>query len=167
MSALESSGVTTTVSEELGGFAQTTRDEAVRQIGKVGSELLDVDLTQLVLDAWRTHAELQAAGERTLRAPRSEELVDLVSHEITLEDKPSIDLLVNDRRIATLHLTLSLAIDVEALTAIVKGGRLTGVRVGRCSVDGRISIDDRCVADHRAELQLPFSLRLGSGVSLV
>ena len=42
-----------------------------------------------------------------------------------------------------------------------------GVRVGRCRVDGRLSIEDKCVADRQAELQLPFSLRLGSGLSLV
>lgn len=166
VSSLEKTGVATTLSEELDGFARTTREEAIRQVGKVTSDLLDLDLTQLVLNAWSTHAELKAAGERTLRSPDSEELVDLVSHEVTFDDQPSIDLLVNGQQIDTVHLTLSLTVDIDALTAIVKGGRLIGVRVGRCRVDGRLSIEDKCVADRRAELQLPFSLRLGSGLSL-
>lgn len=167
VSSLENSGVPSTLSEQLHGFAETTRDEATRQLGMVTSDLLDLDLTELVLNAWRTHAELKAAGERTLLARDSEELVDLVSHEVTFDDQPSIDLLVNGRHVASVHLSLSLTIDIDALTAIVKGGRLIGVRVGRCRVDGRVCIEDNCVAHRRTELQLPFSLRLGSGLSLV
>lgn len=168
ISALQTSGAAETVRQELQGFAQTTRDEAVRELGKISAELLDqLDLTQLVLGAWSTHAALRAAGQRTVAAPQSEELVDLARHRVTLDQQPSIDLLVNGTPVATVHFGLSLVIDIAALTATVRAGRLIGLRVGRCNVDAGVSIESKSVASRQAELPLHLSLRLGSGIALV
>jgi hypothetical protein len=166
-SALQDSGVGDTVGNELRGFAQATRDEAIHELGAISSELLELDLGQVLLDAWSKHSELRAAGQRTAAAPESEELVELLSHRVTLEDRPSIDLLANGRRVAELHLAIVITIDVEALTATVRGGRLTGLRVGRCDADASLSIEDKTLARRRAQLELPFSVHMGSGIALV
>lgn len=168
VSALQTSGAADIMRQQLEGFAQTTRDEAVRELGKISAELLDkLDLTQLVLSAWRTHAALKAAGQRTVTAPQSEELVDLLKHRVTFDNQPSIDLLVNGTRVASVHFALSLVIDVEALTATVRAGRLIGLRVGRCALNASVSIEGIKVASRQGPLPLPLSLGLGSGIALV
>ncbi len=164
--AMQTSGVADTVRQELGGFTQVTRDEAVRELGKIGAEVLDLDLTQLLLGAWSRYAALTEAGQRTAAAPGSEELVELLSHRVTLDHRPSIELLVNGKRVATVHVVLMLQVTVEALTATVRAGKLIGLRVGRCDFDASVSIEGMTLASRRAQLELPFSVRLGSGIAL-
>lgn len=165
--AMKTSGVADTVRQELGGFRQVTRDEAVRELGKISAELLELDLTQVLLGAWSTYAALREAGQRTSANPESEELVELLSHRVTLDNRPSIELLVNGKRVATVHFVLMLQITVEALTATIRTGKLIGLRVGRCDFDASVSIEGKIVASRRTQLELPFSARLGSGIALV
>lgn len=165
--AMQTTGVADTVRQELGGFTQVTRDEAVRELGKLSAELLNLDLTQLLLGAWSRYAALREAGQRTSASPESEELVELLSHRVTLDNQPSIELLVNGKRVATVHFVLMLRITVEALTATIRAGKLIGLRAGRCDFDASVSIEGITVANRRAQLELPFSVRLGSGIALV
>lgn len=167
VSALQASGIDDMVRGEVEGFGQHTRDELIQEVGKLGGELLHLDVTQLLLDAWSKLAELRAAGERTVAATESEEVVDLLSHRVTLEDRPSIELLVNGSRIGELRFLLLLEIDVEALAATVRRGRLIGLRVGRCDLRASLTIEDKPIASRRAQFELPVSVRLGSGIALV
>jgi hypothetical protein len=167
MAALEASGAAGVVQRELASFTQTTCDEAVSVVGRICAELMSLDLTDLILGAWTTCAALRAAAQRTVGTPRSEELVELLSHRVTFDNQPSIDLLVNGVLVATVRLALSLVIDIQALTATVRHGCLIALQVGRCDLDGSVSIEGKMVAHRQAQLQLPFSLRLGSGVAIL
>jgi hypothetical protein len=75
--------------------------------------------------------------------------------------------LVNGIRVATVRLALSLVIDIQALTATVRRGSLTALQVGRRGLDGSVSIEGKMVAHRQAQLQLPLSLRLGSGIAIL
>jgi hypothetical protein len=154
------------VREKLGNFTQVTRNEAVQEVERISAELLDLNLADVLLRALSTYEELRAAGRRTITAPDSEELVELLSHRVTLDNHPSIDLLVNGAHVTTVHLHLSLVIDIQALTAVVREGRLTALQVGRCDVDASVNIEGTTVARKHAQLQLPVSLPIGTGLPL-
>lgn len=165
--AVQTSGVTDTVRQELGSFSRATQDEAVQQLAKISAEVLDIDLTLALLGAWSRYAALKEAGRRTAAAPESEELVELLSHRVTVDHQPWIDLLVNGKLVATVRFALLLQVTVEALTATIRRGRLIGLRAGRCDFEASVSIGGNTVASRRAHLTLPFSMRLGSGIQLV
>ena len=93
--------------------------------------------------------------------------MELLSHRITIDHQPSIDLLVNGKRVATVRFILLLQVRVEALTATIRRGRLIGLRAGRCDFEASVSIEGNTVARRREQLTLPFSMRLGSGIQLV
>jgi hypothetical protein len=165
-SALQASGAADVVREKLASFTLATRNEAVREVERISAELLDLNLLDVVIRALSTYGDLRAAGRNTIAAPDSEELVELVSHQITLDNRPVIDLFVDRKRVATLHLLLALVIDIQVLTAVVRGGRLTALRIGRCDADASVQIEGATVAHKRAQLLLPASIPLGTGVPL-
>jgi hypothetical protein len=164
--ALQASDASADVRQHLGGFAHATMDAAVREVGEIGAALLDRDIGQVLLDAWAAHRALVAAGERTLTDPGGEEIVDLGPHQVTLDDEPEIDVVVNGSTIATITLTLSLEIQVKALTAVVRKGRLVAVTAGPFDVDASIKVEGQTVARREAQLHLPIPLPVGSGIDL-
>jgi hypothetical protein len=165
--AVQASGVADTVRQELGGFSRATQDEAVQQLARISAEVLDIDLALVLLGAWSRYAALKEAGRRTAAAPESEELVELLSHRVTVDHQPSIDLLVNGKRVATVRFSLQLQVTVDALTATIRRGRLIGLRAGRCDFEASVSIAGNTVARRREQLTLPLAMRLGSGIQLV
>jgi hypothetical protein len=165
-SALEAGGTADVVREKLANFTQATRNEALQEVERVSNELLDLNLIDVLLGALRTYEVLRAAGRRTIATPDSAEIVELVSHRVTLDNQPSIDLIVNGANVASVHLLLSLVIEIEALTAVVREGRLTALQIGRCDVNASVSIEGTMVARKHAQLQLPVSLPMGTGLPL-
>lgn len=154
------------VRQQLGGFTPATQDQAVQQLARISAEVLDLDLTGALIGAWSRYAALREAGQRTAVAPESEEIVELLSHRITIDNRPSVDLLVNGNLVATVHILLLLQVTVEALTAMVRRGRLVGLQAGRCEFEASVSIEGTTVASRRAQLKPLFSTRLGSGIPL-
>jgi hypothetical protein len=65
------------------------------------------------------------------------EVVELATHSITWTHKPQIDVLVNDARVATVHLDLSISFKVKGLVATVRYGRLVGAGSGGAKSRGR------------------------------
>ena len=164
--ALRASGAADQIREQLTGFTEATYGEAVAEVEKISADVLNLSVGDVLVGALAGYAAVRAAGRRTAADPEATELVELVSHEISLDHQPSIDLLVDGVRVATVHLTLSLLIDVQAMTATVRAGRLTALRVGRCDVTASISVDGTTVASKQGELQLPVSLPVGAGIPL-
>jgi hypothetical protein len=83
-----------------------------------------------------------------------------------MDDSPSLDVVVDGHRVATLQLGISVDFDIQALAVSVRDGRLVAVHSGRCDVTATLSLQDVVVATRREQLQLPLVLRLGSGMPL-
>ena len=116
---------------------------------------------------WRAHHDLIAAARHTLAAPGRTELVDLASHEITTTQEPSVDILVDGRRVAILQLGLSVVFDVSALGARVRAGRLAGLYSGRCDVTATLAIQGTDVITRSAHLKLPGVIPLSPAIRLL
>jgi hypothetical protein len=146
---------------------QETREAAVREAATTGAELLDVDLIGLLLAAWRTHRDLVGAARRTLAAPGSTELVDLTDHQITTTQQPSVEVLVDGRQVATLHLGLSIVFDVSVLVAGIKAGRLVALHSGSCDVTATLAVQGTDVLTRSVHLDLPGVIPLTPGIRLL
>jgi hypothetical protein len=165
-SALEASGAADVVRRQLAGFTQATRNEAVKEVERITAEVTDLNLVDIIVGAVSTYGELRDAGRRTISTPDSAEFVELVGHQVTLQNQPSVQLIVNGKQVATVNLLLSLVIDIQALTAEVRHGRLTALQIGRCDVGAFVGIEGTTVVRRQAQLQLPGSIPLGTGIPL-
>lgn len=146
---------------------QAARDAAAREITTAAAGLLNINLIDVLLAGWREYQDLTSAAHRTLAAPGSTELVQLASHKVRAAQQPTVAILVDGDRVATLHLRLSLVLDVNALLAQVREGRLVAILAGICDVTATLAIDRTVVACKQAHLELPGEVVSAQGVRLL
>jgi hypothetical protein len=144
-----------------------TREAAVREATTQAAGLLDVDLIGLLVAGWRTYHDLAEAARRTLAAPGRTELVDLATHQITTSQQPSVTILVDRHRVATVQFGLSVVFDVSALGARITAGRLAGLHSGRCDITATLAIQGADVLTRSAHLELPGLIPLSPGIQLL
>jgi hypothetical protein len=164
---LLSPGATGDLGRALENVPATLREAAVRETINAAKGLLDVDLTGFLVSGWQKHREVIAAARRTVAAPGSIELVDLATHQITATQRPAVKLLVDNHRVATVELGLSVVFDISALVAGIRGGRLVAVHSGRCDVTATLAIQDTEVISRQVHLELPGIIPLGRGIRLL
>jgi hypothetical protein len=162
-----SSGGDQNLGRALAHFPEMTRQAAAQEAATTAAALLKVDLVGVLVRGWREHQDIVSAARRTLAAPGSSELVSVSSHEITLDQRPSISVLVDGQRVATLQLGLSIVFDLNALLIGISGGRLTGVRSGRCDITATLAVQGTDLLVKRAHLELPGVVSLRRGIRLL
>jgi hypothetical protein len=133
--------------------------------------LLDLDLGDIAVSAWRKHTALAAAARETVAAshggrPEVERTVDLARHRITSTHRPYIDVRAGAALVTRVQLELNLVFEVAALAAVVRQGRMVALRTGRCELTGTLSVDGEPVVARRGELDLAEAVRLGEGLVL-
>jgi hypothetical protein len=143
------------------------RETAVRETAKVATGQLDIDLIGLLAAGWRKHHDMIAAARRTMAAPGSVELIDLVSHRITVTQQPAVAVLVDGSRLATVQLGVSVVFDVSAVVAGIRAGRLAALHSGRCLVTLTLTVQETEVMTRQARLDLPGIIPLGQGIPLL
>ncbi len=151
----------------LGSLPPAVRATAVREAATVAAALLRVDLIGVLVSGWREYRDIVCAARRTLAAPGSTELVSMVMHEVTVAQHPSVSVLVDSRRVATLQLDLSIVFDVMALLAGISGGRLVALHSGRCDVTVTLAVQGTELLTRRAHLELPGVVTVGQGIRLL
>jgi hypothetical protein len=151
----------------LAQLPEMTRRAAKREAAATAAALLKVDLAGVLVRGWREHRDIVSAARRTLAAPGSTELVSVSSHEIKLDQRPSISVLVDGQRVATLQLGLFMVFDLNAVLLGISGGRLTGVRSGRCDMTATLAVQGTDLLVRRAHLELPSVISLRRGIRLL
>ena len=158
----------------LEGLPQSARDAAAREVRTATAELLNraellnINLVDdVLLPGWREYRDLTSAARRTLAALGSTELVHLASHRVSAAQQPSVAIWVDGNRVATLHLRLSLVLDINALLARIRGGRLVAILTGSCDVTATLAIDGTDVVCKQAHLDLPGEVALRRAVRLL
>lgn len=151
----------------LANLPPAVRATAVREAATVAAGLLQVDLIGVLVAGWRLHQDIVGAARRTLAAPGSTELVSMVTHQVTVAQHPSVNVLVDSRRVATLQLDLSIVFDVMALLAGISAGRLAALHSGRCDVTVTLAVQGTELLTRRAHLKLPGVVAFGQGIWLL
>jgi hypothetical protein len=144
-----------------------TRQAAVRETAAAAAGLLDVDLAGLLVAGWRAHHDLIRAARRTLAVPGSTELVDLIRHQVTTAQQPSVTVLVDGRQVATIQLSLGVEYDISALVAGIKAGLLVAVHSGSCDVTATLTVQETEVLTASTHYDLPGFLAVGHGIRLL
>jgi hypothetical protein len=152
---------------DLGRLPEAARQAASREINSAAAGLLDVSLIGMLIAGWRAHHDLTSAARRTLAVPGSTELVHLATHQITVEKRPTVTVLVDGHRVAILQLDLSVVFDITAMLAGIRAGRLVALHSGRCDITATLAIDGTNVVTRQTHLELPGAIPLGRGIRLL
>ena len=162
-----SGGSTGELGHALADLPTVTREAAVREVSAAAAGLLDIDLIGLLVAGWRDVHDLTAAARRTLADPDSSELVNLATHQIAVTRNPSVDVMVDNLRVARVQLGLSVLFDVSALVAGVSAGLLTVLHSGRCDITATLAIQGTTVLTKPGHLELPGAVSLSPGIRLL
>jgi hypothetical protein len=146
---------------------QPAREAAAHEAATEAAALLDADLLGLLVAGWRAHHDLADAARRTLAAPGSTELVDLIKHQITTTQRPSVSVLVDGDQVATLRFTLSVVFDIGTVVAGIRAGLLVAIHSGRCDVTATLNFQGTDVLTTRTHLELPGLIKLAPGIRLL
>ena len=165
--AVRSGAAADRVRGALGRMPEAGKNAVLAEVGEVAAAIMDLDVTDIFGLAWAKHAALRRAAATSLANPDAEELVELVTHSMSFEQQPSVEIHVADLPVATVRLRVQLEILIQGLLAVVKAGRLTAVRAGSGEVTGTLSIEDQQVAQRRLTLNLPRTIRLRDGIALL
>ena len=151
----------------LAHLSETTRKAAVQQAASTMAALLKVDLIGALARGWREHRDIVSAARRTLAAPGSTELVSMIAHQVTVDQRPSVSVLVDGQPVATLKLGLSIVFDVNALLLGISGGRLVAVHSGRCEITATLAVQGADLLVRHAHLELPGAISMRRGIRLL
>jgi hypothetical protein len=151
----------------LAQLPEMTRKAAMQEAATTAAALLKVDLTGVLVRGWREHRDIVSAARRTLAAPGSTEVLSVSTHEVTLEQRPSIGVLVDGQQVATLELGLSIVFDVDALVLGISGGRLVAVHSGNCDITATLAVQGTDLFVRNAHLELPGVISLRRGIRLL
>jgi hypothetical protein len=165
--ALDEQGVSGALVSELGFLSQSGQIAVTDAAARVAAEMLDVDLGDILIAAWRQMPDLRAAAGRTVTAPGSSEVVELATHRVTSTHSPSADVLVNDTRVRTVHFELRIEFLVKGFVGTVRGGRLVSIYPGRCDVTATLTAEGHQVATQEGQLDLRSVIRLDDGILLL
>jgi hypothetical protein len=146
---------------------ETTRQAAAQEAATTMAALLKVDLAGVLVRGWSEHRDIVSAARRTLAAPGSTELVSMSSHEVTLDQRPSVNVLVDGHQVATVQFGLCVLFEINALLLVISGGRLAALRSGRCDITATLAVQGTDLFVRHAHLELPGVLRLRRGFRLL
>jgi hypothetical protein len=162
-----SAGSSGELGHTLADLPKVTQEAAVREVSTAAAGLLDIDLIGLLVAGWRSVHDLTGAARRTLAESGQTELVDLATHQITVTRSPSVDVMVDNVRVARVQLGLSVVFDVSALVAGVSAGLLTALHSGRCDITASLAIQGTNVLTRPGHLELPGAVSLSPGIRLL
>jgi len=143
------------------------REAAIREATAAAAGFMDVDLIGTLVAGWRQHQDLTAAAQRSVAAPGRIELVNLAVHQITMNQHPSVIVLVDGLRVAAIQLGLSVVLRVTAMTAGISAGRLVALHSGRCDVTATLAVQGVNVLSRQVHLMLPGIIPLSPGIRLL
>jgi hypothetical protein len=165
--AIEEQGLRDVIDDAASSMSGTARKALGAEVSTVAERLLDTDLIDAILTGWTKHTDLLRAARHTRDAPGSREVMDLITHRIRASHESGVDFFIDELRIAHIVFQLILEFEVKGLVAVVSDGRLMAIAGGSCIVTIMLTAKERRLLQHKASIDLPLVVRLGSGFPLL
>jgi hypothetical protein len=128
-------------------------------INNVADKLKDalaVDLDQVLVAAWSKHKALAADLEESRKAKEETILVPLADHTIRSTHSPSVEVMVNDRRVAAFKFSANVLLRIQGAVLKLQAGQITGVEAGSWQGIGQLKCGTLTLVEHETkEFRLP------------
>lgn len=151
----------------VGLFPPNLIDVARHELAEATTELTSMNLADVVAAGWKKYDALKEAARRTRDDPGAKELVSLTTHKIASVHRPSVELYLDGKSIATVEIELEVALTIAAVIAVVKQGRLAEVHSGTCTASGSLAVQGIEMVKRQRKFDLYGAFRMGHGVPLL
>jgi hypothetical protein len=164
--SLDQAGVYGAACRAAGVLSAVGREEIRSCLTEAVKEMLGARIADTVSAGWRKQRELTKAAEATVSDPGKTSLVDLCPQRLTADDECTFHVVVDGSTAASFRFVVALVFDIDPMLAIVRGGRLVGLRGGHCDVQATLAVNGQQVAEHRQRIELNEAIALGTGIPL-
>ena len=146
---------------ELAGLLpKVARDALAKLLSDQVDKLLDMDVLELFVSAWLKHREFAALANKEGEG----QLVELVEHAMSSVHEPKVEIMLDAKRVFVLPLKIVLELEFRGVQLMLRGGRVSEVRLGELEGKGKLEIAGQEVTKQAlGEVTLPGVLRLDPG----
>ncbi len=130
-------------------------------VARAVRELLDVPVSDVLVGAWERARDLRAAIQKTRESADASELVPLLSHTITSEHRPYVEIVKDEVAIARLVFPVKLEFRLEGVVLRVRKGRISEILAGTVKVKATMKFGDFVVFEKAlTPISIPGALAL-------
>jgi hypothetical protein len=151
---------------KIGLCPQSLIEAARHELADATTGFMSTNLADVAAAGWKKYDALKGAARRTRDDPQAKQLVSLITHKIASSHHPTVDVYVDDKRLATIEIELEIALTITGVIAVVQQGRLTEIRSGSCTASGSLGVQQVEMIKRKRKFDLYGAFRLGHGVSL-
>lgn len=138
-----------------------------REVAAATDGLLSLNLADVAAAGWKRFDALRQAAHRTREAPETEEIVTVASHKIECNQRPTVELFIDGKSIASIQIELQIAMSIAGGLAVVRQARLMEFRSASCTVSGSLAVQQAVIKKRQHQFDLPGAIRLRNGVPLL
>lgn len=132
--------------------------------GKV-YELLDIEIPNILVAAWKKAQELQTALEKSRSTPDKVNYLGLAEHTINSDHKPSIDVRLRGATVKKIELAVHLEFKLKGFVLKIQNGGIKEMQTGSCEAKGTIKYGTLIIAEKKLEpIELPGSIPIPSSI---
>lgn len=141
------------------GLADVDRRVMTNTVAEKLKDALDVGINEILLSAWSQHRDLVNDLERSRQLKGETILVPLEDHTVRSTHHPSVEVMVNDRRVAAFKFNANLMMRIRQAVLKVEAGEVVGVESGAWHGVGQLKCGPVTLVEHETkEFALPRSL---------
>ena len=141
------------------GLADVDRKAMTNTVADKLKDALNVSINQILLSAWSQHRDLANNLEQSSQKKGETILVPLADHTIRSTHHLSVEVMVNDRRVAAFKFNANLMMRIQKAVLKVEGGEVVGVESGAWHGVGQLKCGPVTLVEHETkEFALPRSL---------
>ncbi len=143
------------------------RELAHKQLLEALSDLLDVPLTGLVLDALQHWHELVEVAEQTQQDPGLRKAVVLAAQRFSGTRSADLEVDLDGRVVTTVPARLEVEVEVRGLVASVTGGCIHQLVSGESAITATLFLDEVALPPYSQRLDLTVALSVDPPLRLV
>jgi hypothetical protein len=136
-----------------------TSQAVLKQVQSSFTALQEVAIGDVLQLAWSASKTIQKAVRASISTGQPQP-IHLDGYAIPVDYQPTLDVLINGRKVATIHFVLSLALELFNLDGMVERGRLMRLSAQTFDVTVSLSMAGRTLAARKARLNLAVELPL-------
>lgn len=160
-------GVDTKIWREI-ALPQMLVKAAAAKVSKGVDGLLTIPLPDILCGAWNAYRKYCKYADPKGYPPGTEHEEREGPFAVESKHTPHIDLLINGKVRATVNFPITLTLNFDGATVVVRDGQFTALKSGSCTVAGKICCETAVLKELKSSpLILPGVLNFGKGIPIL
>ncbi|OLD62365.1 MAG: hypothetical protein AUI53_01665 [Acidobacteria bacterium 13_1_40CM_2_60_7] len=136
-------------------------------IAKKLPELLDMNVLDVVLDAWKKYMQLEQYTDRQKYRADETILVPLAEHTLKSEHHPYVEILLKEQPVGRIVFDLEFSLTLDGFVLKIQDGMIQEIQAGSAKGDGSLSLGEAVILKRElAPVHFPGHIHFDKGVAL-